>query len=282
MMPVRDPGVPIPCGLRSTGLIHYIQVKSRHDNGSQKDMKTMIRQDPGPRRQNAIMLLARLPELQRSVPDEPYASLPWEELDQLSVALLGDLAEVALGVPGADVIVCCREAEKSHDLSQIFRDQIRTVFFPDAPVSATVAAMLEYASDLQYQRIILVLNPAPRRTSAEFQNMFARLNGEDECIVLAATPDGYCSLLGLRSTHRSIFQAGEGNLFEKPDGLLAHLCDQSVVLCPAPPDTLLNSGYMIARLRDQVADAGDDLPGYPKRTAAVFRQLDKKYRVRRP
>jgi hypothetical protein len=245
-------------------------------------MKISYRQESPPRKQNAILLFARMPELDRSIPDEPYAALPWEELDALSVALFSDLIEQALAVPGADVIFCCRESDNTHNLTAAFPERLRSIVFPDGPLSATVSAMIEHAFDLQYQRAILILDATPLRSPEELQKMFARLNGEDDCIVMTASPDGFCSVLGLRSTHRSMFHPVSPNLFEKADGLLAFLCEQSAVLCPTPPEAVLNSGLMIARLRDTIVQTREDAPGYPKRTATIFRQLDKKYRMRRP
>ena len=57
------------------------------------------------RHNKAIVLLSKVPQINRSNRDEPFAALPWDDLDTLFTAMLGDVAEIACHVDFADVFL---------------------------------------------------------------------------------------------------------------------------------------------------------------------------------
>ena len=230
----------------------------------------------------AIMIFAKQPELQRSGGDEPYAALPWEDLDRLSAALVSDLIEQACQVSIADVFLIYHPAVRpSDEFLRNFEDRVRYIELSDSTVPLNYSFLAEFTSAQPYQRLILVFENYPLLSSQLFMKTFSHLGSEEEKIVLGQTLDGDCFYLGLRSPYQGFFEEGGQDLLGKSRGMLSHVCSQNAIVCPVQPVTPLTSGYHLASLRDLIAEMDEDDPVYPRHSSTVFRFFDKKYKYRK-
>ncbi len=245
-------------------------------------MSAAHRTERGGSRHFAIMIFAKQPELQRTGGDEPYAALPWDDLDRLSNALMGDLIEQACQVGGADVVLVYHSsARPSDEFLREFGDIVRYIELPETAKPLNHTVLGEFITSQPYQRLILVFENYPLLSPQLFLKTFSHLGSEEEKIVIGQTFDGECFFLGLRSPFHAFFHEGGQELFNKPFGMLSHVCSQNVIVCPVQPILPLTSGYQLATLRELIAGMDESDPIYPKHSATVFKFFDKKYKNRK-
>jgi hypothetical protein len=229
-----------------------------------------------------IIIFAKPPELQRSSADEPYAALPWDDLDLLSVAIVEDMIERACQVHAAEIVLLCHAARPSDEFLHTFEGRVRCIELAEKNVPVSYSFLSEYLSSQPYQRLVIIFENYPLLSPQLLMRTFAHLGSEEEKIILGQTYEGHCFYLGIRTPYHSFFPDAAQEILNKPYGMLSHVCKQNAIVCPTQPIIPLNSGYNLALLREIIGGMDEGDPVYPKHTAAVFKLFDKKYRNRKP
>jgi len=230
--------------------------------------------------QNAILIFARDLHLERSHGDEPFASLPWDALDLLASAILSDLIENALRVPKTDVLLFRNPNRRVDDALLRFHSEVG---FRDshAPLFGNmVQGAVQEAFDEGYQRVIAVLDNQPTYAPRMFQRLFSQLGYEHECLVVGPTVEGRCYLIGMKSDYHDLFDSQQFDPTVRPYELLKRVCALPCELFLAHERYLLETGYNLERLKNELGVPGEKSNGYPYRTGEVFRQFEKKYRLK--
>ncbi len=229
---------------------------------------------------NAVVVMARTREFLHERPDEPFAALPWEDRDALIHAIVGDLVEQAAGTT-ADIIIAHPAEESFDDIVALFPGRIRAIPLPPEAVTRGPGFVLDADALRSYQKIILIVEQTPLVSSRLIAKTFAQLGAEDDCIVLGQNREGGCAYLGVRAPQRALVADLESELFEKSDRLLAHLCGQNIIVVPIPSLEGLRTGSQVALLRDVIGTLPQDGSLFPRRTDALFRTFEKKYKRRK-
>ena len=229
----------------------------------------------------AILLFSKVPQINRSNRDEPFAALPWDDLDTLFTAMLGDVAEIACHVDFADVFLYRDGAELSDDILSHLRTRIEVCDLPPGSFSEQVQQAVENAFAQHYDRVVVVLDNHPLMTSTLLRNIFYQLEYEDDCIVLGPTVEGKCFLLGMKSNYSLLFSPEDGDPLINSNLLMSRLCATNVVLFPMPISYSLDSGFNLARLKQDVEMLVGAEAVFPHRTYELFKVLDKKYRTKK-
>ncbi len=232
--------------------------------------------------QNAILLFARTPEISRSADGGPFAALPWEDLDSVFHACVGDLLQVATAIPDTDVLLYRSRRFPSEKLILTAGNGTRRIEMPseefgECAQQAVEGAFLEY-----YHRVTVVVENNPLLGRGLFTRAADQLGIEDDCAVLTPSDDDRPVLLSLKSSYPSLFFGKGVSVLGRPAGVLARLCELDVMVFPTRPSFTIDSTGNIDRLRTAVASMDPAAPDFPKRTSAAFRALEKKYRWKRP
>lgn len=233
------------------------------------------------RQNTAVAIFSRTPQLTRRNADEPYAALPWDDLDALFTALLGDTIENACRLSEADILLFRNEKEFSEEFLTPFKGRVRCHDLQEIPFAGEVLHAVETTFAEHYHRVLLLLDNNPVGIPVRVRRMLDQLGQEDDCVVLNPTIEGKCSSIGLKTNHSWIFDPKEGDPLAKPHLLLQRLCTLPTVIVPTPISYLLDSGVNLARFREEL-DAVEERNGdFPRRTYEMFRLFDKKYKTRK-
>ena len=231
---------------------------------------------------NALLVFARTPRfLTRSASDDPLAALPWEDIDMLFTAMLGDVVRNASQLEATDIFVYRNAAEYSDDYFLPFRSKIQLLELTDAPVAELVQAAVENCFRNAYHRVVAILDNNPMLTGPVLSRVFDHLRYEDDSLVLSPTPEGKCTLIGMKMNHSELFEAGQSDPFMMPDTMLERCCSLESMLFPVASPYFLDSTQNIARLKRDIEGLDRSMPDYPSKTSEVMRIFDKKYRLRR-
>ena len=114
-----------------------------------------------------------------------------------------------------------------------------------------------------------------------FRRANEQLGVEDDCAVIAPAEDDRVVLVGLKTNYPSLFFGKGGSLLDRPSGVLSRLCELDALVFPMQPSYTLDTTANIDRLREELSARDPASPDFPKRTSAVFRGLEKKYRWRK-
>jgi glycosyltransferase A (GT-A) superfamily protein (DUF2064 family) len=230
-------------------------------------------------RQNAILIFSRSPHISRTDNSEPYASLPWGAIDTLFSAFLVDVLTHACEVQDVDVLFYRNQSEPLDEFLNPLRERMIFGELAEGKFSEQVNVAVEKAFGEGYNRLIVVLDNHPTISASMFERMFAQLNYEDDCVVLGPTIEGKTFLIGLKSHHEQLFDSSKVDPLERQYVLLERLCQLDTVLFLTEQRYMLDSGFSLARLREELAmSAGAEVAA--ARTYEVFKGLDKKYRMK--
>ncbi len=232
--------------------------------------------------QNAILLFARTPEIARSAGGGPFAALPWEDLDSVFHACVGDVLQVAAAVPDTDIILYRSARFPEEKLLQGAGNGIRQVAMPSEELGECVQQAVESAFLEYYHRVTVVVENNPLVGRALFGRVADQLGVEDDCAVVTPADDDRPVLVALKASYPSLFFGKGGSVLGKPSGWLARLCELDVMVFPTRPLFMIDSTDNISRLRESVATMDPAAADFPKKTGAAFRTLEKKYRWKRP
>ena len=230
---------------------------------------------------NAIILFARTHEITRSGGNEPFAALPWDDLDSVFHACVGDLLHAAASVPETDVLLYRSAQFPAEKLIVPAGNGVRQFEmgqgdFGECAQQAIESAFLEY-----YHRVVVIVENNPLLRGEDFLQAADQLGVEDDCAVITPADDGGIVLAALKTNYPSLFFGKGGSAVGPPSGVLARLCELDVMVFPTRPSFMLDSTANIDRLREEVAGRDPGSPDFPKRTSAAFRALERKYKWRK-
>jgi hypothetical protein len=230
---------------------------------------------------NALLIFARVPEVARSGGGDPFASLPWEDLDSVFHGCAGDLIQSAISVPDTDVLVY-RDTRFPHEKLLAWSGEgITQMDLPDGPIGDAVQQAADGAFIDDYHRVTVILENNPLLGAGLLANASGQLGVEDECAVVVPSDSGGPLLVALKAGCRSLFSGEDPAAGGRWSGVVERLCLEEMMLFPMRSSFLLNTTAGIERLRGEIAGLDPEHPGFPKRTDLAFRALEKKYRWKR-
>jgi uncharacterized protein DUF2064 len=233
------------------------------------------------RKQNAILLFSKPPRISRTNLDEPYAKLPWEDLDALFTGLLGDLLEQACRLKDVDVLLFRKQSELSDDFLLPFQNRVKRLDEVHGSFGENVQHAVDQAFAGQYHRIVVLIDNHPVMDAPFLARVVQQLSYEDDCVVVAPSLAGTCLLVGMKSNHASLFEKTDHDPLAKPYLLLKRLCRLDTMLFLTEPTYSLDSGFSLARLKSELDAADGSSPDFPRRTYEMFRTFDRKYPVKK-
>jgi len=231
--------------------------------------------------QNAIILFARTPEIVRSGGGDPFAALPWDDLDSIFHACVGDLLLAAASVPDSDVLLYRSPHFPSEKLMVPAGNGIRMFDmahpeFGESVQQAVDGAFLEF-----YHRVLVVLENNPLLGRNDFRSAADQLGVEDDCAVITPADGNRIVLAALKTNYPSLFAARGASGTGRQAGVLNRLCEMEAMVFPTRPSFALDTTANIERLRVELSARDPGTPDYPRRTGAIFKTLEKKYKWRR-
>lgn len=230
-------------------------------------------------RQNAILIFSSEPCISRANGKEPYAALPWDDIDALFAACLCDVFDAAADTPDTDVFFYRKAGEPLDERLMRLRSRVTFCEVQGDLLSTQVEWALGEVFNRQYHNVLVVLDNSPTFTPRFFERTFAQLSYDDDCVVVGPTTEGIFSFIAMKSNHADIFNVTDGDPLTKPGVLLERLCAADCVMFPTATGYLLNSGTNLARLRKDVEAIDVRVEKFfPRRTADVFKKFDKKYK----
>ncbi|MBI3194913.1 MAG: DUF2064 domain-containing protein [Ignavibacteriae bacterium] len=234
------------------------------------------------RNKKALVLFSRVPELSHRNPDEPYAGLPWTDLDALYSAMFDDVLETALTLPSIDVFVLKNEQELSNEFLARFNSKIQIIEHLNTALHEQIRHAFESLFIHKYEQVVLLLEPNPLMTKMDLRNAFELLQYDDDCVVVGQNSDGKCFLLALKSNHSDMFETmTDTDMISNEKCFFERICERELMVFPIPAKYPLDSGSNLHRLKTELEElAGGN--GFSHHTRTMFRAIDKKYRIRKP
>jgi hypothetical protein len=233
------------------------------------------------RQNTAVVIFSRTPQLARKNADEPYAALPWDDVDALFTALLADSLENACRMNDADLLLFRDEEEFSEEFLEPFKGKVRCHDLVSGSFSLAVHHAIETAFSEHYHRVLLLLDNNPVGIPARLRRMLDQLGQEDDCVVVSPTLEGKCAAIAMKANHSWVFDPAEADPLAKPHLLMQRLCTLPTIVIPTPVSYLLDSGSNLARFRAELDGLGQPEEGFPRRAYEMFRSFDKKYKPRK-
>src|ERR1700741_5067260 len=110
---------------------------------------------------NALILFCRTPEIVRDNWASPFAALPWEDINALFTAFVGDLLMTVSHLKGTDVLIYRNPEELSDEFFLPFRQMVQLRDINDQPLSDQVERAVDSAFQLNYTRVVALLDNDP-------------------------------------------------------------------------------------------------------------------------
>lgn len=233
-------------------------------------------------RRSAVIVFSKAPHVARGNADEPFAALPWDDLDALFTAFLGDIIQNACQIAEVDVLLYRNPSELSDDFLAPFRERVILYDVVDGSFTRQVQHAVDESFLNHYDRIVVLLENHPIVNPYLIRRMLGMLTHDDDCVVITPTIEGRCLMLGMKTNHSWVFEDSEGDPLVKPFVLLQRLCSIETQILTLPPGYLLDSGLNLARLKGELdGREGRDID-FPRRSYEMFRMLEKKYKMSKP
>lgn len=206
-----------------------------------------------------------------------FSALPWEDIDALYTAFVGDLLMAASHLEATDVLVYRDAEELSDDYFLPFRHMIRLLDAHERPFPEQIERAIDGAFRENYLRVLVLLDNNPTLKPESIRRLFDQLTYEDDCLVISPTLEGRCSIVGMKSNHARLFESSQEDPIAGPHVLLRRACATEAEIFVTRPGRSLDSATSLAALRDDILERDPSSAGFPSRTFEVFRMLDKKY-----
>lgn len=231
--------------------------------------------------QNALILYAIIPQVDRSKTENPFASVAWEDFDQLYTAMFIDTLKNVCQLTETDIIVYRKPDQISEDLFIPFRNRIRLYDLNDNPLIEQIESALIDLFQGKYQKVVVLLNNNPLISRSLIKKTFSQLGYEDDCIIVGSTYDEKCYLIGMKMFHESIFKSNEPDLLKKSNSMLRKICQTSSMLFPLEPQYSWDVAENLLQLRKTIENLNKSDFEFPAKTYEVFKVLDKKYKLKK-
>ncbi len=230
---------------------------------------------------NALLIFSHTPKIDRSRSDGAFATLPWEELDSLFTAIIGDFVKNASGMVNVDILIYRNPQELSDDFFLPFRQRIQLFDLTNAPLTDQVCSAVENTFHHGYQNVVIILDNNPLISRALLRKTYIQLGYEDDCIVVGPTIEGKCYLIGMKMDHSRIFDSTEGDPINKSSLLMKNICLLETMLFLLNPVNSLDSTDNLMLLMKNIEAFDKSNVEFPSKTYAVFKMLEKKYKLKR-
>jgi len=235
-----------------------------------------------PRQQeNALIMFCRTPNIVRDNINVKFASLPWEDIDTLFTAFTADLLVTLRHLQGIDVLVYRDPEELSDDYFFSFRQMVQLFDMDDRIFTHTIERAIDSTFQAEYRNVVVLLENSTIITPEFLQQVFDQLGYEDDCFVACPTFEGRCAMIGMKSNHSKLFDAGGDDPITHPNVLLKRLCAIDAHLFLMNPVRSLDSAAGLAFLQEEITGSNSAFPYFPSRTSETFNKLGKKYGGRR-
>lgn len=231
--------------------------------------------------QNALILYAIIPQVDRSKSDIPFASVSWEDYDQLYTAMFIDMLKNVCQLIDTDIIVYRNPNQISEDLFIAYRNRICLYELNNNPLQEQIESTLSDIFQGKYQKVVVILNNNPLISRSLIKKTFNQLGYEDDCIVVGPTYDEKCYLIGMKMFHESIFKNTESDLLQKSNSILRNVCQISSMLFPLEPQYSWDVAENLLHLRKTIENLNKSDFEFPVKTYEVFRMFDKKYKLKK-
>jgi len=230
---------------------------------------------------NAVILFSHTPNIDFSNSNGTFPVLPWEDIDALYTAMIGDFVKNACQVQSVDVLLYRNPNELSDDFFLPYQQRLQLFDLTDLPLSEQIQQAVENAFSSGYQNVIVVLDNHTMITRAILRRVLSQLGYEDDCLVVGPTFDEKCYLVGMKMNHGRIFDTSEGELLYKPMILLKHICNIDSMLFLLNPINSLDTPANLMDLMKHIDALDKANVEFPTKTYAVFKMFEKKYKLKK-
>lgn len=230
---------------------------------------------------NAIMIISSSTYIDRTRLDDPLTALPWDDIDSIYTALLGDTIRIASQLPDMDLLVYRSEKEISDDYFLPYYQRIQLFDLTDAPLIEQIQQAVENAFANNYQRLVILFENNPLICTSVLEKIFAQLEYDDDCLVIGPTYEGKCFVVGMKSNHSKAFNASEGDPLKDHQILLKQLCNTQTIFFLLNPIHSLESGSNLIQLKKMIELQDKSGNDFPSKTFGIFKLLEKKYRFQK-
>ena len=233
------------------------------------------------RNRKALVIFSKAPELVRRAPDEPYAGLPWTDLDALYFAMLDDVIETANTIDALDIYILKSGEDFSKEFNARFDQKIQIIEAPESAQGEEAQFAFEMMFAKHYEHVVMLLEPHPMIARHDLMAAFGLLQYDDDSVVLGQRSDGKYFLFGLKANHSELFEnENQSEIIVKHQRLLERFCEHEIMVFPMLPRYPLDNGANLERLKNELEDIANG-NGFSQRTRSMFKMIDKKYRIRR-
>jgi len=230
---------------------------------------------------NALLIFAQSPKIDRGKFDGTFATLPWEELDALFTATIGDFIKNACGMVNIDILLYRNSQELSDDFFLPFHQRIQLYELTTAPLADQIQIAIDNAFHQGYQNVVIVLDNNPLVSRASLRRVYTQLGYEDDCIVVGPTFEGKCYIVGMKMNHGKIFETTDGDPLSKSMVLMKHICSLDTMLFLLNPMNSIDTTDNLMLLMRDVEAFDKTNVEFPSKSHAVFKMLEKKYRLKK-
>ena len=230
---------------------------------------------------NAVILFARNAVIDRGGPNEPFAALPWDEIDALFTAMLSDVLESVSDLPRTDVLLYRAQTDISDEFVAGLGDRVKCFEVDGGSFPEQVQQAVDNTFTQGYHRVLVLLENNPLLQTMFLKRAFDQLSYEEDCFVVVPTIEGKCLLVGMKANHSNIFDNTEGDPIASAHVLLERLCTANANIFPAESRFSLDSGARLVRLRNEIETRAASNENYPTSTLEIFRRFDKKYTMKK-
>jgi glycosyltransferase A (GT-A) superfamily protein (DUF2064 family) len=230
---------------------------------------------------NAIVLFFRPIVLDRTKFDGIYAPLPWTELDALFSAIFDDTVEKLSRVPKTDVIIFRDHTEWSDEFVNVFLKSVKVGEIQGNAFPEQLHHALEQVLSAGYKRVIVFFENHPLISTTIVEHVFELLDTEDACTVIGQFTNNTLFFVGLRHELVDVFEQFSENDCFTPETLLTRLCQRETTVFQVNTLYPLDSTNGLKKLEQELQEYELKKHEIPKRTFSAFRNLEKKYRMKR-
>jgi hypothetical protein len=228
---------------------------------------------------DALILLFRTSQIDRTNPEDPFSTLPWEDIDLLFSSMAGDIIRTVSQLTTIDILVYRNTKEVSDDFFFPFHQRMKLMDLEPIPPAEQIRQGIENAYAAGYQNVAVMLQNHPLITKKTIADLFSQLGYEDDCIVVGPTNDNRGYLVGMKMNHSEIFELSEGDVLQKQHLLLKNICRLDSMLFLMPPMNSIDHAANLMALMKEVELLDKTAVEYPVKTANAFKALQKKYKL---